>query len=214
MTDLVTAAQSGRPRGKKPSAHATMREEEILDAAAQIFHRKGYGATSLQDIAEAVGMLKGSLYYYVSSKEDLLYRISRAIHDQAEQNLDAAEQLQGPAIDRLRALAIGHMSSPPERRTWISVFYTEYKHLTGSRRSEIRGVRHRYQSFVEHLVRTGQQEGTFCPDRDPAVMAEAVLTLVNGSHLWTGEDQVDAHTRAYADFVVDGLRCHHRHPKR
>lgn len=211
MTDKAPA---GGKRTKKPSAHAIEREDEILDAAAQIFHRKGYGATSLQDIADAVGMLKGSLYYYVSSKEDLLYRISRAIHDQALENLSNAEKTRGTAVDRLRALAIGHMDSPTQRRTWISVFYTEYKHLTGKRRAEIRTVRHRYQGFVEGLIEEGQKEGLFCPDRDPVVMADAVLTLVNGSHLWVTREAVASHIHAYADFVIDGLRCRHRHPKR
>lgn len=209
---MIQQPRAGRSRGKKQSAHAIGREEEILDAAAQIFHRKGYGATSLQDIANAVGMLKGSLYYYVASKEDLLYRISQAIHDQALQNLRDAEAVAGTPTDRLRALAVGHMEGPSTRRTWISVFYTEYKHLTGPRRNEIRTVRQRYEQFVTDLIRQGQADGSFCPDRDAVVMADAVLTLVNGSHLWITGEEAAAHTQAYADFVIDGLRCHHRHP--
>ena len=46
------------------------------------FHEKGYEATSIQDIADAVGILKGSLYYYITSKEDLLFEILEDVHQQ------------------------------------------------------------------------------------------------------------------------------------
>ena len=55
------------------SAKANVRMAEILDSAAKFFYTKGYHATSIEDVARDVGMLKGSLYYYIKSKEDLLY---------------------------------------------------------------------------------------------------------------------------------------------
>jgi DNA-binding transcriptional regulator YbjK len=51
------------------------RSDEILQAAIEIFHQKGYAAASIQDVADTVGVLKGSLYHYIDSKEDLLARI-------------------------------------------------------------------------------------------------------------------------------------------
>ena len=52
---------------------AISKEQEIITVAARLFKEKGYRATTLEDIAAAVGMLKGSLYYYIQSKEELLY---------------------------------------------------------------------------------------------------------------------------------------------
>src|SRR5947207_409360 len=66
-----------------PSRPPRRRQQEILEAAARVFHEKGYESTSIQDIADEVGILKGSLYYYIRSKEDLLYEIIRDIHDDA-----------------------------------------------------------------------------------------------------------------------------------
>lgn len=210
-----------RGRVRPPSAHALEREQEIYNVAAEIFERKGYAATTLQDIADAVGLLKGSLYYYIDSKEDLLYAITRVIHEGAVLNLQAAEAA-GPAVeDKVRALVEGHINAFEERRTWIRVFYTEYGHLTGERRREIMGVRRRYESFLDDLVRAGQADGSFCPDLDARFLVNAILTMVNGVFLWhrPGRDEpVAAVARAYADFTLAGLRCPaghaHARPKR
>ena len=59
---------------KKASKPPRRRQQEVIEAAARVFHEKGYESTSIQDIAEAVGILKGSLYYYIRSKEDLPLR--------------------------------------------------------------------------------------------------------------------------------------------
>src|SRR5512138_2078389 len=53
----------------------TAREEELLQAATRLFKEKGYRSTSMQDLAEALGVQKASLYYYIESKEDLLSRL-------------------------------------------------------------------------------------------------------------------------------------------
>lgn len=76
---------------------ATTREEEVLGAAAALFAERGYSATSIRDIGERVGLLGGSLYHYIKSKDALFVRI----HDRA---------LQG-AEDRIRA-AIAGMDDP------------------------------------------------------------------------------------------------------
>lgn len=208
----VRSAKQTQPAKRVPSVHAVGREEEILGAASEIFQRKGYGATSMQDIADAVGMLKGSLYYYFSSKEDLLYTISRAIHENAMANMAGAEAAEGTAEDKLRALMLGHMRVQPNRRTWISVFYTEYRHLTGNRRTEIGSVRRRYEAFVQDLIKQGQAVHSFCPERDPGVMTNAVLTILNGSTLWSPNIDIESMSAEYAEFALAGLRCRHRHP--
>src|SRR5579871_5483796 len=72
------------------------REAEVVSAAADIFYERGYASATVQDVADALGLLKGSLYYYIESKEDLLYRLMGEIHDGVDVLLDeisAAEDL-------------------------------------------------------------------------------------------------------------------------
>ena len=56
---------------------STLRTREIIAAAAKLFKEKGYHATTIQDVADEVGMLKGSLYYHIKSKEELLYLVTK-----------------------------------------------------------------------------------------------------------------------------------------
>jgi AcrR family transcriptional regulator len=203
-----------RRRARPSTAHARRREQEIYEAAAEIFDRKGYAATTLSDIGDAVGLLKGSLYYYIGSKEDLLYHITRTIHDGAIANLEASRAAGPTTDDRLRTLIEGHITAFEERNTWIRVFYTEYGHLTGERRSEIMAVRRRYESYVEDLLREGQADGSYCPLLDARVLGNAILTMVNSVFLWyrpERDGELADLARSYADFTLGGLRCHADH---
>ena len=186
------------------------REREIYDVAAAIFHRKGYAGTSLQDIADAVGLLKGSLYYYIDSKEDLLYRITQAIHEGARANLEASRVVGGPASARMRALVEGHVLAFRERLAWIRVFYTEHTALSVDRRHEIVAERREYERYVDDLLREGQDDGSFCPGLDPRVVGSGILTMVNSVYLWyrpSCDAPIEQIAAMYGDFVLSGLRC-------
>src|SRR4051794_26547784 len=81
----VSAQRAVAPRGAAQGA----REEEILAAAARIFREKGYHGASVRDIAESVGLLKGSLYHYIRSKEELLARLFDGALEGTVRELDA-----------------------------------------------------------------------------------------------------------------------------
>jgi AcrR family transcriptional regulator len=210
--------RSRRARARRPTARALEREQEIYDVAAEILHKKGYAATTLQEIATAVGLLKGSLYYYIDSKGDLLYRITRKIHDEAIANLEAAQAAPGPAAARLRLLVESHVLSFGRRLTSIRVFYTEYAALPVERRQEIMTDRRRYENYVGELLVEGVADGSFCPDLDVRIITNAILTMVNTVYLWyrPGRDaSIENVARAYADYALAGLRCppSHDHPR-
>ncbi len=203
-----------RTRAREPTARALEKEQEIYEVAAEILHKKGYAATTLQDIATAVGLLKGSLYYYIDSKSDLLYRITRTIHDEARANLAAARAVPGPVSDRLHVLVEGHVLSFGRRLTSIRVFYTEYASLPDDRRREIMLERRGYEDYMCGLVREGIADGSFCPDIDVRIISNAILTMINTVYLWyrPGRDEpIETVAAAYADYVVAGLRCPPEH---
>ncbi len=199
---------------RQPTAKAQRREQEIFDAAAEVFDRKGYGAATLADIGEAVGMLKGSLYYYIGSKEDLLYHIIRTVHEGTLDTLEMAEAAGPDPADRLSALLHRHIAAFESAGTWIRVFYAEYSHLSADRRTEIQAVRGRYQTYVEQLITDGQTQGTFCPDHDARIIGNMLLTTVNGVSLWyrPGRDgSLSEVADAYTEFALTGLGCSPNH---
>jgi AcrR family transcriptional regulator len=203
-----------RSRVRPPSRRWLEREQEIYEVAAEIFHKKGYAGTTLQDIADAVGLLKGSLYYYIDSKEDLLYRITRVIHRNARAILDETRAFEGTPSEKLYFLVRGHVMSFGARLTFIRVFYTEHAALTGERREEIMAERRQYAGYVDELITAGQADGSFCPDHHVRIVRNAILTMINSVYLWyrPGQDEpIEAVATAYADYAIAGLCCPPEH---
>jgi AcrR family transcriptional regulator len=172
--------------------------------------RQGYAATTIQEVADEVGILKGSLYHYMETKEDLLYRIISEIHENALRNLTETSERRGPAVERLRHFLEAHIASFDANRDKISVFYSEYRYLEGDRRTETFAKRARYEDFVRGMVRDGQSEGSFCPDIDPGLAVRAVLTMANSVHMWfrsEGPSSIEDVARDITDMALHGLRC-------
>jgi AcrR family transcriptional regulator len=92
-----------------PPAIRSDRHDEILEAAISLFSRKGFAAASVQDVADAVGLLKGSLYHYIDSKDDLLFRILDESHRQGTAIMDEIAALDVPPSGR---------SMPTSSATW------------------------------------------------------------------------------------------------
>ena len=208
-SELHGTRHTGAGGPRKSTRKAQAREEEIHHAAARIFHRKGYAATSLQDIADEVGILKGSLYYYIDGKEDLLFGITQTIHRLAAENAERVAATEGTSSERLRLLVELHVASFGVNLEMIRVFYTEHGALGPERRREVMAARRRYEQLALGLITAGQATGEFCPDLDARVANNAILTMVNTIYMWfdgTSGD-LDAIATQYGEMVLASLRC-------
>ena len=194
-----------RPRG----AESEERWQEIITAAGEIFYAKGYEATSLQDIASAVGLLKGSVYYYIKTKEDLLYELVTRAQALMGSSLEEDEHVRvASAPDRLRAFIGRWMALTATERKWSMVAEREFMRLTPRRLKAVIESRDRFSSFVKGIVRQGVDEGAFDPDVDVSVATVVVFELMKSSHLWhrpSGPLSIDDIGDWYATFVIRGL---------
>jgi AcrR family transcriptional regulator len=183
----TTETPSSRRRNGREnrSGSPKKREQEIIDAAAEIFHRQGYSDTSVQNVANAVGILKGSLYYYIDSKDDLLYRVLLEVHDAAHTILEevAAMDELSP-LEKLDAYVRRHVEYNTRNLTKIAVYYHDYKLLAPERRAEIRRQRKLYEDFVEGLISEAQQQGEVAADLDPAVLSYCLFGALNSVYTW------------------------------
>ena len=168
-----------RRRARPPSARSRATEQRIHQAAAEIFREKGYASTSLQDIADSVGMLKSSLYYYIDSKDDLLYGLNRTMHKIAMENLKRVGEAPGPPSEKLRLLLTLHIAQFGKNLPLIRVFYTEFGALKGARRTSIIRDRRAYEAATTALIDEGKALGEFCPDLDSTLTCNAILTMAN-----------------------------------
>jgi TetR/AcrR family transcriptional regulator, cholesterol catabolism regulator len=188
------------------------REREIIDAAAQIFHKNGYADTSVQDVAEAVGILKGSLYYYIDSKEDLLYRVLLEVHEEAEGILESLEEMKDASpLERIAAYVKRHVEYNVRNVTKVAVYYHDFDLLSPLRRADIRRHRRRYELFLENLIREAQEAGEVSADADPRVLSYCMFGTMNWTYTWyrpNGRVSVAELCDMIADYAVNGLRGH------
>jgi AcrR family transcriptional regulator len=194
-----------RPRG----ADSGERWDEIIHAAAAIFYEKGYQATSLQDIASAVGLLKGSIYYYIETKEDLLYElVTRAQALMMATLVEDAVTASAPAPERLRSFIGRWMALSAREREWATVAEREFSRLSRRRLRVVIVRRDQFSAFVKAIIAQGAKDGAFDPSVDLSVATSAVFELMKTTHLWhrpSGPLTVAQIGDWYATFVIRGL---------
>src|SRR5947207_6315828 len=148
------------------------RRSELTRQAARLFAEKGYHGTSIGDLAEAMGVQKGSLYAHIDSKQDLLYETMREGADAFHGALDAIDDTL-PATEKIRLALRAHLRIVAEQLDVATVFVQEWRYLDGDRRDEIVRERRRYEERIRELFREGRERSDLRSDLD-----EAAATLL------------------------------------
>ncbi len=190
----------------KPSKR---RRQEVMDVAARIFSEKGYEATSIQEIAEEVGILKGSLYYYIDTKEDLLFGIIKEAYDSALGVIKELEQRDGNALELIEALVRRHAEVFAATRLQSSVFFREFRALSEERQKTIREAAVVYNRFVVAQIRRGQQSGEIKPEINARLAAIGIIGMMNSMAFWyrpEGSATVAQIGAEFSQLVIGGLR--------
>jgi AcrR family transcriptional regulator len=182
------------------------RRSELTRQAARLFAQKGYHGTSIGDLADAMGVQKGSLYAHIASKQDLLYETMRegaaAFHaglDEIPDDLRVTEKIRLALRSHLRVVA--------DQLDVATVFMQEWRYLEGVRRDEILAERRRYEDRVRALFREGRELGELRTDLDDATAALLVLSAANWAYTWLqpGRDTDELADR-FCSLLVDGMR--------
>jgi AcrR family transcriptional regulator len=182
------------------------RRSELTRAAARLFAEKGYHGTSIGDLAEALGMRKGSLYAHIESKADLLWEVAREGAQAFHAALDEVPD-EGPVVPRIRAALRGHLRVVAEQLDVATVFVREWRYLEGEPRETFLAERRRYEERVRALFREGRELGELRADLDDAGAALLTLSAANWAYTWLrpGSDTDELADR-FTALLVDGMR--------
>ena len=184
------------------------KEQEIIAVAASLFKEKGYRATTLEDIAAAVGMLKGSLYYYIRSKEELLYLVARDPIRQAYNTLEEIVKSDAPVRVKIAQAITNHMTIFHQHYPHIAVYLHDFHNLTQKlQKNTIETPKH-YQRLWAELLQQGVATGELRYDLDTKVTGYAILGMCNWIYRWynphgalSAENVADIFTK----LVLEGL---------
>lgn len=177
--------------------------------AAEVFARRGYAAATVQDVADELGILKGSIYYYIETKEDLLFRLLTAVHEEVDQLLErvaGAEALD--PLERLSAYVRAQTSYNLKNLARISVYYNDIDQLSDERRKEILRRRKAHEDFVVGVVLDGQRQGLIDTTRDARLLSYSVFAVVIWPYRWfrpRGRIKIEDVVEGCVEFVVGGV---------
>jgi AcrR family transcriptional regulator len=182
------------------------RRQELSRQAARLFAQKGYHGTSIGDLAEALGVQKGSVYAHIAGKQDLLYQTMREGADAFHAGLDAIpEQL--PATEKIRLALRAHLRVVAEQLEVATVFVQEWRYLEGERMEEIVAERRRYEERIRALFREGREQSELLSDLDESVAALLFLSAANWAYTWLREGvDTDSLADRFHALLVDGMR--------
>ena len=176
-------------RAAKQVAERRNRDPEVMAAAIKVFHSKGFAAATVQDVADEVGVLKGSLYHYISSKEDLLFRVLKESHDQAAGIMAEVTALDVAPLERLRAYLQKMHLWYLNNHERASVYLNQSRHLTGANREEVRTQARNLEHFLRELLAEARGSGALRQDLDLRLAAYFLLGALNSLPNWYRPDR-------------------------
>ncbi|MEP6694758.1 MAG: TetR/AcrR family transcriptional regulator [Chloroflexota bacterium] len=168
---------------RRRNGKAAERETAIRAAALRLFRRKGYEGASMQEIADAVGLYKGSLYYYVSSKEELLVRLFEGRAEQVLGEVGAAASGPGTARERLRAMVRAYVLGVLRHLDSVHVYLREEHSLPPTALKQVQREQQAMRDHFERVILEGTSQGDFV-ERDPRLAALALLGMCTWVHRW------------------------------
>jgi AcrR family transcriptional regulator len=172
-----------------------------------LFRERGYHATSMQDLAEALGVQRGSLYHYIEAKEDLLWEIMERALGRLFAAVEPVARSDRTPSQRLQAAIAAHLEVAADLRDELTIFHVELKSLSADRRQRMARSRDRYEGLFRGVVRDGVERGTF-RRVDPKTTTFAILGACNWFTQWFRPDGPVTHTAfaaAFADLFLTGL---------
>ena len=182
------------------------RKDELTRAAARLFAERGFHGTSMDALAQELGVQKGSLYSLTGSKQQLLYDTMRKGAHAFHAALDAVPE-EAPAPERVRLALRGHLRVVGEQVDVATVFTREWRYLEGAEREQIVAERRRYEERWRALFREGVESGGLRTDLDTGAAALLVLSAANWAYTWlTPGRDTDELADRFTAILVDGIR--------
>jgi TetR/AcrR family transcriptional regulator, cholesterol catabolism regulator len=164
----------------------TNRRERIFAAAADIFWEKGYHATSMNDVAEAMGLRKASLYHHIKNKETLLYELSVS---SLRHIIDAAMSAANPdPEDRMRQVIARHVEALVADRNRHATALVELRSLSPRERQHVVDLRNRYDNLIDEAVRAVQTTTGRWPGVSVRLIRLSLLGMLNWTVFWYSPD--------------------------
>lgn len=186
----------------------TNMKDTIKDVSIDLFHKKGYFASSINDIARAAGIQKSSIYYHYSNKEDILFDILKTTMIDLDAYLE--KRLKGieDTEERMRTAIYSHTLFHMERQKEVIISDSEIRGLTVDNYKAIIKMRDEYDKKFQSIIKKGINEGVFT-ENDHKILSYAIITMCTAVSIWfnqRGRLSKESIAQIYTDFNLKAMK--------
>ena len=158
-------------------------KQAILETAAKLFSELGYAGTTMRDIADAVGVLPGSLYAHIKNKESLLYTVVQSGIQKFLELETAIASAKGSPDEDLRSAIKFHVAVVAES-PYTQVVFHQWRFLSAPMRKKVVDMRRRYADVFRKILERGIEDGVFNPRMDISLEILSLLGSLNWIPEW------------------------------
>lgn len=188
----MMSATPAVPERKRPRMATEDRQAQVVAKAAELFHLHGYSQTSMEDIADAVGVAKPTLYHHFRSKDVILVEIhqevSRVLRKRHGARVDAGVGPTGLLFGIISDLLELTETHPAHQHVWIE----HERELPDGFKQERRGQIEEYRGIVEEQIRRCIDEGSLRPV-DVRLTAMQIMGMSTWAYRWLRAEGYHAH---------------------
>jgi AcrR family transcriptional regulator len=188
---------------------ATSKKKQVEITATALFQERGYAATSMRDMAQALGIEAASLYSHIKSKEEILqnicFRMARKFFEAMD---EAFARESGSAAAKLERGIVAHIKVITEDTAASAVFFSEWRHMSEPHLSEFLKMRQRYEGIFYDILKEGVEKGEL-KELDLKFTVLTLLSALNWTHNWfkpSGKMSAEEIGRNLASVMLNGLK--------
>ena len=198
------------PRTRGPYGPYTPEEtrRDLVAASLELFGKYGFDGTSVNQIVEKAGLTKGAFYHYFQSKEDVLQEIH---HEYASKMVAGAREVaasDGEAIEKLRAIITRAVIAFGRYRSYVAVFYQEFRVLSKSSFDEVRTLHDEEEEILLTIIEDARAAGQIRPATDAKLLVFAISGVSAWLYQWydqTGPLTLEEIAEGLADIILTGV---------
>jgi AcrR family transcriptional regulator len=191
-------------QGKKNST----KKEVILEKASKLFREKGFGAASMRDLAEHVGVEAASLYNHIQSKAEILQTICFKVANEFMSNLEAVESSDQNTLKKMEAIIRLHIRMMLDQYEYVFIADHEWRHLPEPYLSNFLNQRRNYRKRLGDIIDEGITKGEM-KSIDPYVAVLTILSAISGIDSWQRSRKstnAEALETNMVKYLIEGLK--------
>ena len=168
---------------KIQSKKNSTKKEVILEKASKLFREKGFGAASMRDLAEHVGVEAASLYNHIQSKSEILQAICFKVANEFISHLEVVEASNQSTLKKMETIIRLHIRMMLDQYEYVYISDHEWRHLPEPYLSNFLNQRRSYRKRLADLIEQGIQKGEM-KNIEPYVAVLTILSAVSGIDSW------------------------------